>query len=128
MPGVGPNQILLLGSQSTATGVITGVTATGVSIPIERASGAGVVTLYMRSTGTMSAGTILIEEADWMPREVPYSGTWSVLQTIAATDLTGTIVKAYHITDTCYGYIRVRVSVEITGGGTLIAIARTKDS
>ena len=40
---------------------------------------------YVKCVGTISTGTLIIEEADWAPNEMPYSGTWSVIQPTPAT-------------------------------------------
>ncbi len=96
----------------------TGVTA-GTSQPIFYPAH-GIITFYLRSIGTTSGGTILIEEADWGPNEQPYSGTWSQVASIAASSFTGGAQTAYHVTDSSYRYLRVRISSAITGGGTIL--------
>lgn len=112
---------LLLGTES-ALGVITGVT-TGTSQPIDaQASTTAVITLA--SQGTTSGGTILIEEADYTPITQPYSGTWSQIASIAASSFTGVAQTAYHIMPCAYGFLRVRISSPITGGGTVTASLR----
>lgn len=117
-------RVLLLGTESSSAGTVTGVT-TGTSNPIDMALH-GIVTIYLRSVGTTSGGTVLIEEADWGPWEAPYSGTWSQVASIAASTFTGGAQTAYHITDSAYGFVRVRISATITGGGTILASLRSR--
>ena len=117
-----PQRKLLLGTENsdgTVTGVITGTS------PWIQADASGLVTIYFRSVGTTSGGTLLIEEADWGPLEPPYSGTWSVIQTQAASSFTGTVQLAVHITLASFAYFRVRISSTVTGGGTVLVSSRT---
>ena len=74
------------------------------------------VVVYLEGSGTISGGTILIEEAS----SASYSGTWSILATVAGTDLTANKGIAVHI-DGIFGTLRVRVSSALTGGGTVAA-------
>lgn len=130
--GVAQSRIILLGTEvaydATAamapTYGVTGVT-TGTSIPLDLRSH-GIISLYLRSIGTTSGGTILVEEADWGDFEFPYSGTWSQMASIAASSFTGGVQIAYHITDSSVGWVRVRISSAITGGGTITAVARSR--
>lgn len=132
MSQVTSSRVLLLGTEvtydATAGAVpiyaITGVT-TGTSAPIVRQDD-GILSIYLRSIDTTSGGTILIEEADWGQWENPYSGTWSQIASIAASSFTGGAQTAYHITDCAYGYVRVRISAAITGGGTITAALRSR--
>lgn len=121
--GVAPSRELLLGTEN-ADGSVAGVLI-GQSVPLDR-SVQGIIGFFMRSLGTTSGGTIVIEEADWGPGEAPYSGTWSAIQTIAASTFSGGAQLAVHITDSAYGWVRVRISSPITGGGTITAAARQR--
>ncbi len=114
-----PRRVLLLGTENS-DGSVTGVTATIASQPIF-AEGRGLETIFLRSVGTTSGGTVLVEEADWGPLETPYSGTWSTLQTILASAFTGGAQLAYHPPVGSFRYIRVRISSAITGGGSILA-------
>ena len=114
-----PRRVLLLGTENS-DGSVTGVTATQASQYIF-AEGRGLETIYLRSVGTTSGGTVLVEEADWGPLEPPYSGTWSTLQTILASAFTGGVQLAYHPPVGSFRYIRVRISSAITGGGSILA-------
>lgn len=118
-----PSRVLLLGTENAA-GTVTGVTA-GTSQPISQPAD-GVRVFYFRSEGVTSGGTILIEEADWGPLTDPYSGTWSTVQSVSASSFTGSAQIAVHITDAAYGFLRVRISSAITGGGSILVSTRTR--
>jgi hypothetical protein len=112
---------LLLGTESSL-GVITGVT-TGTSQPIKMEAST-TLTIYLASQGATTGGTILIEEADYTDVTQPYTGTWGQIQSIAASAFTGGAQLPVHVTPTAYGFIRVRISSTITGGGTITVAAR----
>lgn len=118
MPNIGYLRTLVLGTE-VADGTVTGVT-TGTSIPVN-CTGYGIVTLYLRSVGTTTGGTIVLEEADWGPLEAPYSGTWSQIGSYTANSFTGGVQSANHISNSAYRWLRVRISATITGGGTILA-------
>lgn len=70
-------------------------------------------TVYLYGAGTVSGGTVVVEEA----HDETYAGTWSVIQSVTASTLNGAGL-AIHIG----GYVaalRVRVSSAITGGGSI---------
>lgn len=114
-PITGLQQRYLLGT--FADGTLTGVT-TGTSVYVAQAGRD--VTLYFRSIGTTSGGVVTIEEAGWSDNEPPYSGTWSKVADVNASTFTGTAQVAQHLSSpTPYQYLRVRVSSNITGGGTI---------
>ena len=119
--GQAPDRMWLLGSADIVAGALTltGVT-TGTSQPIYYQA-QGIVTFWLRSIGTTSGGTILIEEADWSEKEQAYSGTWGTIQTISASTFTGGAQLPVHIMDCSYRYLRVRISSAITGGGSILA-------
>ncbi len=121
--GIAASRMVLLGTDND-DGTVTGV-ITGTSVPVNRA-GVGILSIYLRSIGTTSGGTILIEEAEWGPNEHVYSGTWSVIATVSASAFTGTAQQAYHVTNCAYGFVRVRISSTITGGGTVYAAMRSQ--
>jgi len=118
---IAPRQILLLGTFNS-DGTVTGVT-TGTSQPIQ-ADGRGLVSIYLRSIGTTSGGTVVIEEADWGPLELPYSGTWSTILSQAASGFTGGVQLAVHATIAAFAWYRVRISSTITGGGSILVTSR----
>jgi hypothetical protein len=83
-------------------------------------------TVYLTSVGTTSGGNITIEEADYDPMTgVPYGGTWSLIGTAtAASSFTGGVTIAVRLPVGAYGFVRVRISDAITGGGTVSAALR----
>lgn len=121
MLGSSPALIQLLGVVN-ADGTVTGVTA-GTSQPIEVGAN-DELAFYFESSGTTSGGTVLIEEAS----RRNYSGTWSQVQSVSASDFTGTVQKAYHFSPNAYGWVRVRVSSTITGGGTVLVSVKKQGS
>lgn len=129
--GVAQSRVILLGTEVTydAFGVPTyGVTGVmvGTSIPWDCRSN-GIISIYLRSIGTTTGGTVIIEEADWSDFEAPYSGTWVQLASVSASAFTGGAQSVYRPTvDSAFGFIRVRISATITGGGTITAVARSR--
>lgn len=113
-----PSRVLLLGTSSG--GVVSGVTS-GTSPSINRV-GQNELSLYVRGIGTITGGTLLIEEADYGDDEAPYSGTWSQLTSIACSDVTGGAQKGVHLSVGAYGYLRARISSAVTGGGTIAVV------
>ena len=104
--------------------VLLDTVTTGTSRPVAT-EGRDEVAIYFQSTGTTSGGTLLIEEADYDPNQEPvYGGTWSQLASVAASSFTGGAQVAYHVSPNAYGFVRVRISSTITGGGTVKVIAR----
>jgi len=79
-------------------------------------------TVVLQSTGTTSGGTVIIEEAYYDPNGPTYAGTWSQLQSVAASSFTGGAQIAYHFTGSFWA-VRVRISADITGGGSVSAFA-----
>jgi hypothetical protein len=115
-------RVVLLGADA-AGGVMTGVTS-GTSIP-QYVTGHSLVTIFLASQGTTSGGTVIIEEADYSPRYGnPYTGTWSQIQSIAASTFTGGAQIAVAMGPRAFGAIQVRISSAITGGGTISAVIR----
>lgn len=111
--GGGQRQIVLLGT-ANSDGTFTGVT-TGTSIPINCREYDELLITF-ESVGTTSGGTLLIEEAS----RPNYSGTWSQVYSQAASGFTGTAQLAVHISPTKFVVLRVRISSDITGGGTVL--------
>ena len=85
------------------------------------------VTVYLSGAGTTSSGVISIEES--MPAGTPggqvpaqsYSGTWSLISAVNASTVTGGAMAAQHLTISSYGWIRVRITTVIGGGGSISA-------
>ena len=98
--------------------LLSAVTA-GTSQPVD-VSQHEAVAVFLQSAGTTSGGTVLIEEAEWDPdTEEVYTGTWSEVQSIAASSFSGTASTMIHLPPEAYGFVRVRISSAITGGGTI---------
>ena len=115
-----PRRVLLLGTENS-DGTVTGV-ITGQSIPLDTL-GMSLTTVYLRSVGTTSGGTVLVETADWGPLETVYSGTWATIATILASSFTGGAQTQVAISPSALRFLRVRISSPITGGGTILASA-----
>lgn len=116
------SRVLLLGTD--VAGVITGVTD-GTSEPVNAAQ-ATQMAFYLKSIGTTSGGTVLIEEADWSGDiDMPYAGTWALIASVAANTFTGSAMAITRPTaPACFAFVRVRISSAITGGGTITAVLR----
>lgn len=93
------------------------------SIPFD-ASGRTDLVGYLTGTGTTSSGVVTIEEADYGPNDPIFGGTWSLITTLNASDVTGGQQLAYHFPLTAYGAIRARISTGIGGGGTVSFVLR----
>lgn len=80
--------------------------------------------VFITGTGTTSSGVITIEEAD----DVGYTGTWSAITTVNASDVSGGKTFGYHVAGGggifAFGAIRVRISTTIGGGGSITAVLR----
>lgn len=82
------------------------------------------VTIALQSDGTTSGGTLTIEEAYYDPEGPVYAGTWSTLgSVINASAFTGTAQSIVHIVDYSVWALRVWISSDITGGGTVTVVA-----
>lgn len=125
MPDTSQSRILLLGT--SVAGVMTGVTVVGASQPVD-ASQQNQLTAFLTSIGTTSGGTILLEEADWDPsKDLPYAGTWSTITTFTASSFTGGAQSVFHTTaPAVFAFVRFRISVAITGGGSITAALRMR--
>lgn len=100
-----------------------------ITIPAGSTAGGGVPVdcshalnwvIYYTSAGTTSGGTIIIEEAD----SEAYGGTWSQIESRAASSFTGGVTLAVHLPQAAYGFIRARISSAVTGGGTITVALR----
>lgn len=72
------------------------------------------VNWYTTTSGTISGGTIIIEHSP----DASYAGTWTQLDSIAATDA-DTGAGGYGTYPGPIGFLRARISSNITGGGTV---------
>lgn len=104
---------IVLGSKDIS-GVITGVT-TGTGVSSSSNGGVRELVYYVVGVGTISAGTLVIEEAP----APDYGGTWSQIgASIDLTALTGGATQAVHLSGV-FCCTRARVTVNLTGGGTV---------
>lgn len=69
--------------------------------------------IYLYGSGTVSGGTVVVEEA----HSSSYAGTWGVLQSVTASTLNGAL-QAVHVAGQV-ATLRIRVSSAITGGGSV---------
>lgn len=112
---------LLLGTPN-ADGSITGVT-TGTSAPIQIGD-ACYVTVYLLASALLSAGTLIIEEADYSAMKSFGGLTWSVVDTrTLPTDFAAAGGwKAVHLATGAYSALRARVGTTITGGTLVVSL------
>lgn len=122
MANTAQTDVLLLGSR--VAGVLTGVTAAQTSMPVNLKT-YPLASIYVRASGgTISSGTLVIEQAWWDPisGDQPYGGQWSALQTITLSTLSGTDQQqAFNVGAEASGFVRVRLSAAVVGGGTIYA-------
>lgn len=107
--------------------LLSGATATTSSSQPVNCAGLTAIVAYCIGTGTLSAGVITIEEADYLvPDEggtdLGYAGTWSAITTVNATSITAGVQSAIHFPLGAYRYVRARVSTTVTGGGTVAVV------
>jgi hypothetical protein len=72
------------------------------------------ITFFIEGSGTITGGTISLESA----RTKDYTGDWSVIQSVNATDVNSDAVKAVHVVGNFLA-VRARISSDITGGGNV---------
>lgn len=114
-----PQEIVLLGTANN-DGTFTGVTS-GMSKPINPGQHESFA-IALIGDGTISGGTVLIEEAAYTKSQ--YNGTWSQISSTTASDITGNAQKVIHVAPNALMATRVRISSGITGGGGISAVAR----
>jgi len=94
---------------------------TGMSMPID-VSHYSNITIYLKGAGTISAGTLIVEEADYVNN---YTGTWSDITgpvPIDCTDVTAGQQKAYQVPLGAYGFLRVRIGTAVAGAGGVVSV------
>lgn len=76
--------------------------------------------IALQGTGTTSGGVITIEECYFDPAVTPsgYTGTWSAITTVNASDITGGKQVVVHVAASIWA-VRARISSDITGGGSI---------
>src|SRR6185437_6137509 len=91
---------------------------TGTGMAVQVPQGVSQLRIDVIGTGTISGGTLVLEEAP-TPN---YAGTWSALSpsagAIAVSAVSGGAVQAFHFLGV-FGAVRGRVSSNVTGGGTI---------
>ena len=73
------------------------------------------IVTYVTGTGTIDGGSLTIEEA----ADEGYLGTWSEIDTVDLTDVTGGAGVAVHLDVAAYRAIRWRIDDAVTGGGSV---------
>lgn len=82
------------------------------------------VTVVLQSHGTTSGGAVTIEECYFADDANPYAGTWSVIgSAVNASSFTGGAQSVIHIIGYSIWALRVRISSDITGGGSVTVVA-----
>jgi len=104
--------IMTLVSRGIALTLQTAAT-TGNGVVATIRPGTKDITITVTGAGTISGGTVSIEEAS----SESYAGTWSIMEDFPATDLTGGAQKVLHFKGR-YNAIRCRLA-SIAGGGTV---------
>ena len=111
MIAIGGLRIPLLGAE-TASGA--------VSEPVNML-GYQNMSIYVTGTGTTSSGVVTIETADINPAFLAagYTGTWSPITTVNASDVSGGKQKVITVSGIAYCFVRTRITTIIGGGGTI---------
>lgn len=98
--------------ESGGESLAAATTGTGTSIPFHECRQ---IIWTVEGAGTISGGTVVIETAD----QTDYSGTWSELDSITASTLSGGAAYSGTYPAAASGFVRGRISSNITGGGTV---------
>ena len=80
------------------------------------------VAINIEGSGTISAGTLVIEEAWFNAAQAnTYSGTWSQIESsIDLTAVSGGEQQIVHLpSPNAYANVRVRLTATVTGGGSV---------
>lgn len=81
----------------------------------------GFLTFYVKTNGTPTAGTVVLEEADWNPQTDPATGlAWSTIATVTLTsDVGDSSQYAYHVGGPggsfSFAFVRARIGTSVTG-------------
>ena len=74
------------------------------------------IVTYVKGNGTVSAGTLIIEES----ADAGDTGTWSAIgSSVDLSTLTGNVTLAIHHPVAAYRALRWRLSAAVTGGGSV---------
>ena len=79
------------------------------------------IAVYLKGTGTINAGVVVVEEADYNPKTEPIPSAWATLYSFDADDTTGGATVSTHLPTAAYSFIRLRVTTAIGGGGSVEA-------
>lgn len=114
MNPVGPTRITCINA-ATASGTL--------GVPV-KSPGYSLLTFVVQGDGVTSSGVITFEEASWGASATDYTGTWSVITTVNASDVntgssSGSAQKFVHISATAGAYVRPRITTIVGGGGTI---------
>ena len=104
-----------MGSADTPLIILLDRVTAGTSAPWQVLDGPKDVVITFTSEGATTGGTFLIEESD----APSFPGLWSQIHSQAATDFTGGAKRCVHVRLGAAGWIRVRASAAVTGGGTV---------
>ena len=85
------------------------------------------VTVYVIGTGTISDGVLTLEEATYdFDQDGTYAGTWSAIDTVDCTSVSGGAQFAYHVGGPgglfAFDWIRARITTAVSGGGAISAV------
>ncbi len=80
------------------------------------------LTISVLGSGTISGGTLILEESYYNPEGPVSAGTWSQLVSVTASTLSGGVEQIYHFPASIWA-VRARISSNITGGGTITVTA-----
>jgi hypothetical protein len=104
---------------------------TGTSQPVNARQYASLA-VYVTAFGTISTGSLLIEEADWPDDETsPFQGTWSTTETIDLTAFTGggtagdqtkIVVPSAAPGRYAFAWLRARFATDVTGSNGAVAV------
>lgn len=98
------------------TSLILDTATADESAGVRDMSGFDRIVTYITGTGTISGGTLVIEEA----ASVGYTGTWAAIgSSVTLSDISGGKAAAVHLSDGAYRAIRWRLSDAVTGGGSV---------
>lgn len=104
--------------------LLTNQTVDETTSPPMKVLGYPYVTFYVTGTGTTSSGVITLETSDFNPSNASaYTGTWSPITTVNASDVTGGAQKMVSVTTAAYSQVRARISTAIGGGGSISVVA-----
>lgn len=93
----------------------TGLVNQNEALTVDGSKGIRDYAIYLYGVGTVSGGTVVVEEA----HSSGYTGTWGVLQSVTASTLNGAL-QAVHVAGQV-ATLRVRIASAITGGGSISA-------